>query len=305
MTVLTCPARREYFAATMASINAAGANEFLGEKIVFIDGTDQFTQDDWNWYANTAGSGWDLRCTSLAPLSPAIGTKPAMLHVLHEAAKAEASWLLYMEDDILLSKNAIRAVVSMNYPKHLAFVSFCDIKNVAPLTGITECPGYDFEGPTGEGGHWGNQMLVIQGEALSYLQASTTMPDWNITLPDHRASWPKSAADIVLGKKASDIMLGISLACPPAPWSRYGVFSPSLAQHVGERSLVNPKATVSGWGRDSLTWRGEDFDSLSTELRSPKLHEAIPHWKMGPKMKMQIRFRGGKFQDNRSLIEER
>lgn len=302
MTVLTCAARREYFAATMASIRAADDGFFLGEKVVFVDGANQLSPEDWKWYEDAAGSGWRFEMTD--PHGEAIGTKPAMIALLHVVASAGAAWLLYMEDDITLSKNAIAAVCcyAHSHPAHLAFTTFCDIKNIAPLDGVTECPGYDFSGPTGEGGHWGNQMLLIPGAAMHYLQSITTLPDWGITIPPHERSWPKDWTDVVLGRKASDILLGISLACSPSPWTKYGVFSPSLAQHVGENSLVNPKATVTGWGRDTLTWRGEDFDALS--LPEPKFHEAVPHWRADQKTRMQIRFRGGNYQGNRTKAEK-
>lgn len=304
MTVLTCSDRREYFAATMASIREAGGDSFPGEKNVFIDGTENFKPEDWSWYADQA-PGWNLCSTGKGLLSPRIGTKPAMLHVLYQAAEASAPYLLYMEDDIVLSKNAIKFVTSMTHPSHLAFISFCDIKNIGRQTGITMCPGYDFEGPVGEGGHWGNQMLLIQGPALQYLKESTTFPDWRISIPDHQKAWPKKWEDVVLGMKASDIMLGVSLACSPAPWGRYGVFTPSLAQHIGERSLVNPLATSQGWGRDSLTWRGADFDSLMLEPQHHVFHEATPHWRSDVKTRMQIRFRGGNRQLNRTGLENK
>lgn len=318
MTVLTCPVtagedgvlvkapeRREYFAATIKAINECGGRDFPGRRVVFIDGGNQLSPEEWLWYEEAAGPGWHFEMTD--PHGDLIGTKPSMLSLLHKVALAGATWLLYMEDDLRLSKNAITAACryAETMPPQLAFTSFCDIKNAAPLDGVTECPGYDFEGPTGEGGHWGNQMLVIPGAALQFLESVTTLPDWGIKIPPHERSWPKDWTDIVVGRKASDIMLGISLALAPSPWLKYGVFSPSLAQHIGARSLVNPKATVYGWGRDTLTWKGEEFDALTLNLNAPEFHEVVPHWKADQKTRLQLRFRGGNARGNKAITEKK
>lgn len=272
MTVLTSPKRREYFAATMASIRHAGGDKFRGDKVVFIDGTNVLTESDWKWYQDTAGLDWQLRSTD--EHGDAIGTKPSMLSILHAARGATR--LIYLEDDVALCKNAILFSARVHIPGHLAFISLCDIKNVAPLPGFTECPGYDYEAPTGEGGHWGNQMLIIPGSSLAYLHSSVSLPDWD------------------LSTKASDIMLGISLATGPAPWKEFGVFSPSLAQHVGDRSLVNPLATVHGWGRDSLTWPGANFDALTllNSIPHKSMQKVIPFYKADTKTRRMVRFRG-------------
>jgi hypothetical protein len=297
LTVLTCPARREYFAATIASLRWAGSDKFTGEKIVFIDGTTQLSDEDWAWYREAA-PGWSFRSTS--PDGASIGTKPAMLSLLHQAAEAAVERLVYCEDDILCSKNAIPAILRLKGHDRLAFVSFCDIKNLGFKPGLTEAPGYDFAGPSGQGGHWGNQMLLLSGKALQYLRSTTEMPDWGISIPNLGQDWPKKPEDIALGKKASDIMLGISLALPPAPWAKYGIFTPSLCQHIGERSLVNPVATANGFGRDSLTWPGTDFDALTLNLEDPEHHEAIPHWRADKRTQYAIRFRGGNARRNRA-----
>lgn len=275
LSVLTHPARRDYFAATMASVRAAGGDEY--SRTVFIDGQGSLSPSDHDWYRAVAGPGWSFAATH--PSGEAIGTKSSMLAVLHAAAGSER--LIYLEDDIVLCKNAISFVARYEMPLDVAFVSFCDIKNAAPRPGLTVCPGYDYDAPMGQGGHWGNQMLLIPGRSLRFLRDAVALPDWG----DARI--------------ASDIMLGISLATGPAPWRTYGIYSPSLAQHVGERSLVNPNAVARGFGRDTLTFPGTAFDAMTLAMDPPR-QPVVPLHLADAKTRIQIRFRGGNGPRNRS-----
>jgi len=293
MTVLTCPLRREYFASTMASVRKAGGDRFEGPKVVFVDGGSDLTAEEWAWYKEIAGPWWDVRSTNgyAKTDNPFLETKNAMLAILHAAADDGASYLIYMEDDIVLCKNAIDALSKVRVHDHIAFYTFCDIKNVATLSGVTEYAGYDFLAPAGEGGHWGNQLLLIPGRSLRYLRKTTVLPNWTTTLKNLGPNWMHGPAQLAEEKRASDILLGLSLACEPAPWRAYGVFTPSLAQHVGERSLVNPVATLGRWGRDTLTWPGEDFDALTLDLECSQVHEGVPDHRIDGKTRLQRRFR--------------
>lgn len=262
LSMLTCPDRREYVEATMASLKHAGIDSFKGKKKLFVDGpTDGY-----------AYPGWDVETLS-RPEAPdkRLGTKEALLTIMRRTAQAGAPYLIYTEDDILYSKNAVPAIQRIEVPDDLAFLVFCDIKDVGKKPGITETPGYDFEGVQGEGGHWGNQLMKLPLRSLKML-VDHYPPEWGYAF-------------------ASDVLIGIMMATPPAKCRAYGVFSPSLAQHVGARSLVAPGATVVGWGRNASNFQGEDFDCLSIDFDKVQRHLALLPRQMRTEDKMRLRFR--------------
>lgn len=258
LTVLTCPERLEYLAATLESLRLAGAEALDADRFVFVDGDP----------GAVAAPGWQV--VGVDPQGARLGTKAALLAVMRTAARSGADHLIYTEDDVAYCRNALTAIERIGCPDDLGFVTHCDIKRVGVNAGMTEAPGYDPGSGPGEVGHWGNQCLYIPGRSLE-IMLSAPEPEW--------------AAD-----KSSDILLGIMLASPAAPCVSYGAFVPSLAQHVGARSLVMPGIGVHGWGRDANTFPGEEFDALSLDLANNRRSVAVLPRQMSVQDRLRLRF---------------
>jgi hypothetical protein len=237
LTVLTCSKRPEYLGATIASLDRAGARAFRGERIVFVDGD----------ASGIKAPGW--RICQLHP--DRLGVKEASFAVLRTAARAGVPHLIYTEDDCVYTRGAIRAIAEIPIPSDVGFLSYCDIKGVAREPGITVAPGYDYTAEWGRGGHWGNQCVSIPGRSLPRLLTGR-LTDW--TLP----------------ARASDILLGML-------YEKYGVFYPSLAQHVGDRSLVQDAGSnLTMPNRVSAHFPGVDFDAATLGRKGVPLHVARP-----------------------------
>jgi hypothetical protein len=124
-------------------------------------------------------------------------------------------------------------------PEDLAFLVFSDIRGFSvPSKQLRRVPG---AGPDGRG-HWGNQALKIPARSLRYLQSAPIF--------------------FVDKKSASDVVLGHMLASPPSPWKEYGVCSPSILEHFGERSEALPGVPFMGAGRATHNFAGIDYDAF-------------------------------------------
>jgi len=227
LTVLTTPRRRDYLAATVASMVVAGAMALDYERIIFVDGP----ADN---YSNFPG--W--RICQLAPKP--LGVRYACFRILESAAHAGAESIIYCEDDVNYCANALTAIAAIRVPEQASFVSFCDIKHSAYKAGFAVAPGYDWNAVENQGGHWGNQCVKIPGRSLAKLiQNESPFQDWKI------------ASDCVLGMVLGD----------------YATFNPSLAQHTGAVSTVqdmmNGRIPFEGRGRLAASYPGDSFDALS------------------------------------------
>jgi hypothetical protein len=227
IVVLTTPGRVDYRTETLASLDASGAKKFKGRKVVFCDGTDA-TFD--------VPEGWEA-CPMMKALS---GTTVATLTALRRAYEGGASDVLFFEDDVRACKNAVALMEAVAVSDDLGFLVFSDIRGFSVAEpSLRRLPG---AGPDGRG-HWGNQALKISADALRYLQSAPIF--------------------FVDKASASDVVLGHMLASPPSPWKEYGVCSPSIFEHVGERSEALPGIPFSGPGRATHNFAGIDYDAMS------------------------------------------
>lgn len=250
LTVLTSPLRTCYYEATISKLIDAGADVFTGVCTLFVDGpahTGSPLEAHAPWgpeggrYKRLVPANW--RVLSCRSDGRSHGTKEAFLGVIYAAADADAEFLLYFEDDVLPCANAVTAMCQIPVPDDIAFLTFCDIKQLCGEDNtpkIRRIDGYDYETNTG---HWGNQALKFPLRALKHL-ASAGIPPWHY-------------------KHASDVLAAILLTTGSAPWRKYGVVSPSLIQHIGAQSLVDPHAPPYGFGRQPANFVGEDFDALT------------------------------------------
>jgi len=225
IAVLVHPGRLEYLADTIASLEAAGALE-QSNRVIVVDGV-----------APVAFEGW----TTISLGAQPGGVRRALSAVLRMAA-AVGEDLLFFEDDVRASRNAVRALAALEVPKDCAFLVACD---------IAQHGGNELEivRRTGEGERrWGDQALKVPAKALAFI-AGRELPD---------TKWAHSG----------DVAIRRMLASPPAPWSFYGIIAPSWFDHRGERSIVHPTQKLAKLpGRASLNYIGDDADALELGRR--------------------------------------
>jgi len=233
ISVLTCTARGQYLAQTIASIDRAGGAEYAGPKIVHVDGP-----------ADGIGPfpGWQVQALSFARS----GARRSMLDIMGRAAAAAVELLLYFEDDVVLCKGAIPAMLEIGVPEPLGFVSYCDLlwHPIPPLE-LGVFPGCPRNAPVADGGFVGCQALALPARTIASL-IMRTPPAW-------------------LDRNNCDSTIGTSS-------EYYGVID-SLADHVGMESAIMGRSY--GRLRTVRGWRGEDFDAatLPRTFRIPSPEE--------------------------------
>jgi hypothetical protein len=226
ISVLTCAARGQYLAQTIASIDRGGGREFKGPKTIHVDGPLD---------ASHRFKGWSMASVS----RECGGARRAMLAIMSRAAAARVSTLLYFEDDVLICKNAIRAMIEIGVPRPLGFVAYCDLSWHGRTMELTAVPGCPRTRPVPDGvGFVGCQALALPLRTLQAL-ATTPAPRW-------------------LGRNDCDGTIG---TCCDV----YGVLD-SLATHTGLDSCI----TGGNYGalfRRVRGWPGEDFDADTVPRR--------------------------------------
>ncbi len=156
MSVLTTPRRPKYFPGTIASIDSAGARQFPGRKVVFVDGpaAPAMTID-----------GWEIE--SLTDGYPSRGTRRSMFEILHRAAVGGAHELLYFEDDVRICRNGIYAMRAFRVAKELGFLSFFQMQAGPTWRGV-----HRFEQPA----FWGSQALKFPARSLAMFAGGDLNP---------------------------------------------------------------------------------------------------------------------------------
>lgn len=218
ISVLTCAARGHYLAQTIASIDRAGGDTFDGPKTIHVDGpADQVP----------LFLGWHVTPVAI----PRAGARLAMESIMKRHANAGVETLLYFEDDVILCRNSIRAMLEIGVPQPLGFVSYCDLlwHNVPPLE-LRAFPGCPKNYPVADGGFVGCQALAIPLRTLERFWQP--LPQWI----------DRNNCDATMGTIA-DV---------------YGIVD-SLAEHVGAESCI--MGTRYERLRAVRGWRGEDFDA--------------------------------------------
>lgn len=162
------------------------------------------------------------------------GNKLPYFHLLDVGRKMGGE-IVALEDDVILSRNAIRRMISFLVPRDLAWVQFFSPR---VLTGPDSYPGL-----------WRPPL----GSSL-FLQA-TKYPAWALeSLCQWKETHPKS---ICFAESDTSLALAAKILS-----MKYGVHSPDLVQHRGESSEANEGSTLDKW-RISQCWGGKAFDCLS------------------------------------------
>lgn len=232
LSVLTCPARPQYWERTLLSIDAAGGAYFHGRRVLFVDGN----IDGAIYYRGASASSWEVRG------EPPQGSARAMQAILRAAFEDGAPYLLYFEDDLELAQHAVEVMARLPVPADCWALQFCDVGHVAPKT-----PAYfDAFYPQTSAihrhktdHHWGTVALKI--------------PRWTLARVDVPVNFwhPRGhSSDVLLGK------LGTTDATP-----YIGVVAPSIVQHIGVESICNPHRALSDHGRSAHNFPGVDFDA--------------------------------------------
>lgn len=231
ISVLTHAARGHYLDATIASLDRGGAADFEGPKIIHVDGpADGLGRQFAGW---TAAGVW--------PWPGGGGARHAMLSVMRWAARAGIDLLLYFEDDVLVCRNAIRAMLEIGVPEPLGLVSYCDLAWDGAAGELRALPGCPRDRPVAVGGFVGCQALAIPARTLRTF-ATWTPPDW--------LARDRNNCDGTIGQIA------------PA----YGIFA-SLAQHVGRTSAIVGRRYADETFRATKGWVGEDFEADTVPRR--------------------------------------
>jgi len=204
--VLTTPRRPQYLRETLHAIDAAGGFDFVGRKVVFVDGPapDLVPLVPGGWIVLTLTAG-----------GPSRGTRASMREILRRAAEADAPYLLYFEDDVRLARNAVTAMAAFAGPSWAGFLSF-----MAMNPGTPSFPGvHRFTGPM----FWGTQAIRVPLRSLLRFVGADDTP----------AGYPH-ACDVWLGQR---LVPGIVI---PSIVRHIGAVSsiPSQAGHtlLGEHS---------------------------------------------------------------------
>lgn len=231
LTVLTSPKRPMYLGRTLASLDMAGAFGLRcsGElqTLICVD-ADPIPKEFRSAFPTSFG--W-----TLVSVGAGGGTRRAMRNIIRLAAAAAAPALLYCEDDIQPCDLAVTGAMSIEVPAECGFLSLCDVRTLAgPELEPPRIVTWAADDPRIKPGFWGSMALLIPGPSLGYLATREIRAN----------DWPY----------ASDVWIGEQLASKTAPWQRFGVVAPSLFQHVGERSAVNPAWTLESH-RVASTWR--------------------------------------------------
>lgn len=221
VSVLTCATRRDYLAQTIASLERGGA-DLADERILFVDGPASAYEGRF--------PDWDV--VSVSP-DAARGARLAMTEVMRRAAREGVELLLYFEDDVIVTRNAIPAMLEIGVPEPLGLVAYCDLMWVGRHLELVAFPGCPKGQGVPDGGFMGCQALALPRRTLqAFLE--WTPPAW--LEPD------KNNCDATIGLIAE----------------QYGIFD-SLANHVGEVSAIYGGRYSRP--REVRSWVGEDFDA--------------------------------------------
>jgi hypothetical protein len=189
-------------------------------------------------YHGPRPAGWLIHEYDKPPGTLPGGNKLPYWHLLDKGHELGGD-LIALEDDLLLSANAVRRMAAFLVPRDLTWVQFFSpqtFRDMHPYPGLWRPP---------------------RGSSL-FLQAAK-YPSWGLQrLVDWRRD-PRFEQ-----YQVSDQSLFLASRCLELS---YGAHCPDLVQHLGEASEVTPGATLSPDWRMSQCWGGTQFDSLSLFTR--------------------------------------
>lgn len=217
INVLTCPKLRHSFLPwTLDALDANGADDSY-EKNIWRDGPE----------ANRIKCkyiGW----STLAGFHNPSGTRKACWDVLsYYAERTDIDQLLYCEDDLKVSKDAVTRILNHKIPDNAAFTTFFNYIIAPKSHSISTGPIFDVK--------WGGEMFfgtlcfLIPRRTLQWL-TQRTYKEWG---EPHR-SLSRGAPD---HKNGADAL--VAHALKNSPWPQYEIVHPSLVDHAGTKSCFD------------------------------------------------------------------
>lgn len=218
--VLTTAERLEYLYQTCRSLEDAGADDRL-RRIVLYQGIAA---------ALPVPRSWEVYQTS----GRLEGACSATLGALAIADLSQAPFLLLFEDDLVAEGRAVDLMIKTEVPADLAFLSFFDSRWLDRSDGRLN---QILELRPNEGGpvHYGNLALKFPRPTLE--RFPELLETFEPTSPNEM--------DLQLPLLFANYLQG-----------RYGLYCPSLVQHVGARSGITPRETLEGYGRTAKNFIG-------------------------------------------------
>lgn len=189
-------------------------------------------------YEGHRPDGWEVYEYARPAGSLPGGNKLPYWYLLERGAELGGD-LVALEDDLLLSKNAVRRMASFLVPRDLTWVQFFSpqtFRDTNPFPGLWRPPR--------------SSSLFLQ--AAKY-------PSWGLQRLVEWRNDPRWAQYNV-----SDQALWLASRCLELS---YGAHCPDLVQHLGEESQATPGAKLSPEWRTSRCWAGTQFDCLSLYTR--------------------------------------
>lgn len=221
ISVITAPTlRTKYTEATLAAIEEEGGKDV--DRLICYDGWKlATTPDESNEWSRRGWRGWNQRVKHDGPS----GTRHMMWWTFEQALSMGADRLLYMEDDLHLSRNAITRALAVDVPDDVAHVTFYDHKEFPaeeprPTDGLHRIEGM---GKLNRG-MWGSLMMLVPRRTMEFV-VQRPANGWHDPWPHKRS--------------AGDCVLVWALLKSSTP--RWAVHIPSLVDHVGEESSIEQR----------------------------------------------------------------
>jgi len=213
LTVITCPSRRlQYTEATLDGLDRAGADTCT--RLVCCDGPPEGPEGSLAQICR-----WPI---AIKPDGPS-GTRFIMWWTFRKALEYGADRLLYCEDDLIVSRDAVHKIRAMDIDDEHAFITFYDWKECPdPRTaaGLYTAPAMGFHND----GLYGSQCLLIPRRTIEWV-TTRNADEWG-------DPWPHT-------KNGGDCVL--TWAIRQSPWPRFAVHVPSLVDHAGVTSSIEPR----------------------------------------------------------------
>jgi hypothetical protein len=181
--------------------------------------------------------GWDLAYWPGKPSGQTADMWRALIVTVQESPNSD---IVYIEDDVVGCKNALAKTVQWNSPY---LTTFINTRRFRPGVRLVDDHGF-----------WPQQCIKIPCHVAKRLVAENPLaPKWQII---KRPGWVITNREPRV--ETGDIIIGRMLRA----WGLKYYQHQSLFQHVGEKSLCNPQATLSPL-RIAHDFPGIDFDALT------------------------------------------